>query len=59
MVFVSFTVQNSKNNLHKTSKNTVNKVHLSSIFIDWIKTLKMNNLNKKVTYKMISSNLIN
>ena len=50
-VFVLFILQNSQNNLSKTSKNNINKVQLSSLFIDRIKTLKINDLNKKVTDK--------
>ena len=58
MVFVLFTLQNSQKDLHKTSKNNVKKVQLNSIFIDWIKT-PINDLKKKVTHEMISSNLRN
>ena len=45
--------------LRKTSENKVNKVQLSSLFIDWIKALKINDLNKKVNHKMISTTLRN
>ena len=50
-VFVLFTLQNSQNDLRKTSKNKVKNVQLSSLFIDRIKTLKINDLNRKVTHK--------
>ena len=50
-VFVLFTLQKSQNDLRKTSKNNVKKVRL--IFIDRIKTLKINDLNKKVAHKKL------
>ena len=51
MIFVLFALQNSQKDIRKTSKNNVKKVQLSSVFINWIKTLKIRNLNKKVTHK--------
>ena len=50
-VFVLFTLQKSQNDLRKTSKNNVKKVQL--IFIDRIKTLKINDLNRKVAHKKL------
>ena len=35
--FVLFTLQNRQNDLHKSSKNNLNKVQLSLIFINWVK----------------------
>ena len=46
-VFVLFTLQNSQKDLRKTLKNNVSKVQSSSLFIDRIKTLKINDLNSK------------
>ena len=56
VVFVLFTLQNTQNNLHNTLKNNIHKVHLSSVFINLIKTLKINDLHKKITHNMIWSN---
>ena len=53
VVFVLFTLQNTQNNLHNTLKNNIHKVHLSSVFINSIKTLKINDLHKKITHNMI------
>ena len=46
-----FLYKENQNDICKTSENKVNIGQLSSLFIDWIKTLKINNLNRKVNHK--------
>ena len=50
------TQNNTQNDLCKTLKNNIHKLHVSSLFIISIKTLKINDPHKKITHNMITSN---